>query len=298
MNLFEKLNVYGDVLENKSFKELTTLKIGGNAAYVVYPYNLLSLSEVLRIIKEENKPFKLIGKGSNLLCGDDFYDGVIIKLDRHLNEFYFEGTTLVAQAGCSIIQVAMESMRMSLSGLEFASGIPGTVGGTIYMNAGAYKSSMKDVVSEVFVYRDGKLEWISNEECEFHYRHSIFQSHDDWIVLAVRYHLQHKEKELIFNLIEERKKRRIESQPLNFPSAGSVFRNPNEMASWQVIEAIGYRGKQIGGARVSDKHGNFIVNVKQASCKDFLTLVHEIQEKAKEKFNIDLVMEVEKFNCN
>ena len=294
--LVKELQQYGQVQENVSLRTMTTLRIGGNARIVVYPKNILALTQVVREIKEANVPYKLIGKGSNLLCSDDEYNGVVIRLDRTFTETYFDHDICYAEAGCSIIALAYNAMKNSLSGLEFASGIPGTVGGVTFMNAGAYKSNMAEIIQEVFVYRDGQLCWMDVKDCEFDYRTSVFQKHPDWIILAIKMKLTAGNEDEIRALMDQRRERRMSSQPLEMPSAGSVFRNPDDRAAWQYIEEIGYRGKSIGGAAVSEKHVNFIVNKDNATAKDFISLVHEIQTKVKEQFGVELKMEVEKFN--
>ena len=294
--LVKELEQYGEVQEYVSFRAMTTLRIGGEARIVVYPKNILALTQILREINEAGASYKLIGKGSNLLCSDDLYNGVVIRLDRTFTDHYFDHEFCYAEAGCSIIALAYEAMKNSLSGLEFASGIPGTVGGVTFMNAGAYKSSMSEIIQEVFVYRDGQLVWMDASECGFSYRTSIFQSHPDWIVLAVKMKLHSGDEEEIRGLMEQRRERRMNSQPLSLPSAGSVFRNPDTRPAWQYIEDIGYRGKRIGGACVSDKHVNFIVNQDNASAQDYLLLAEEIKEKVKAQFGVELKMEVEKFN--
>ncbi len=296
VDLKSELQQYGEVLEDVSFKTMTTLRIGGLARFVVYPKSILALTQLLREIKEANLPFKVLGKGSNLLCSDQYFDGVIIRLDRTFTDFYFDHEVCYAEAGCSIITIAYETIKHGLTGLEFASGIPGTVGGVTYMNAGAYKSNMSEVIDEVLVYHDGIIEWFSNKDCEFGYRHSIFHDESDWIILAIKIKLEVSDSESVRNLIEKRRERRMESQPLDFPSAGSVFRNPLENPAWYYIEGLGWRGRQLGGAKISDKHVNFIVNYDQAKAEDFLNLVHEIQVEVKNKYNVDLIMEVEKFN--
>lgn len=296
IDLYKELEALAEVEENIPLSKMTTLRIGGVARYVVYPENTLSLQGVMNKLNQNHIPYKVIGKGSNLLCSDEPYDGVIIRLDRHLCNAYFDNEHLVAEAGCSIIALSYEAMKNELSGLEFASGIPGTVGGVTFMNAGAYKSSMADVIDSVSVYHDGKIEWIQNADCGFSYRTSIFQKHPDWIILAVKMTLQKGDQKEIRELMDSRRERRMNSQPLDKHSAGSIFRNPEEIPAWKLIEGVGFRGKRIGDAVVSEKHVNFIVNENHASAKDFITLVTDVQKAVKDKYDIDLYMEVEKFN--
>ncbi len=296
IDLYKELEVLAEVEENIPLSKMTTLRIGGVARYVVYPENTLFLQGVMNKLNQNHIPYKVIGKGSNLLCSDEPFDGVIIRLDRYLCNAYFDNEHLVAEAGCSIIALSYEAMKNELSGLEFASGIPGTVGGVTFMNAGAYKSSMADVIDSVSVYRDGKIEWIQNADCGFSYRTSIFQKHPDWIILAVKMTLQKGDQKEIRELMDSRRERRMNSQPLDKHSAGSIFRNPEEIPAWKLIEGAGFRGKRIGDAVVSEKHVNFIVNENHASAKDFITLVTDVQKAVKDKYDIDLYMEVEKFN--
>ena len=296
IDLYKELEALAEVEENIPLSKMTTLRIGGVARYVVYPENTLSLQGVMNKLNQNHIPYKVIGKGSNLLCSDEPFDGVIIRLDRHLCNAYFDNEHLVAEAGCSIIALSYEAMKNELSGLEFASGIPGTVGGVTFMNAGAYKSSMADVIDSVSVYHDGKIEWIQNADCGFSYRTSIFQKHPDWIILAVKMTLKKGDQKEIRELMDSRRERRMNSQPLDKHSAGSIFRNPEEIPAWKLIEGAGFRGKRIGDAVVSEKHVNFIVNENHASAKDFITLVTDVQKAVKDKYDIDLYMEVEKFN--
>ena len=296
IDLYKELEALAEVEENIPLSKMTTLRIGGVARYVVYPENTLSLQGVMNKLNQNHIPYKVIGKGSNLLCSDEPFDGVIIRLDRYLCNAYFDNEHLVAEAGCSIIALSYEAMKNELSGLEFASGIPGTVVGVTFMNAGAYKSSMADVIDSVSVYRDGKIEWIQNADCGFSYRTSIFQKHPDWIILAVKMTLQKGDQKEIRELMDSRRERRMNSQPLDKHSAGSIFRNPEEIPAWKLIEGAGFRGKRIGDAVVSEKHVNFIVNENHASAKDFITLVTDVQKAVKDKYDIDLYMEVEKFN--
>lgn len=295
--IYEDLSRIAKTEKNISFQKMTTLRVGGNAEYVVYPENEVALDAVMRIIRKNSYPFKVIGKGSNLLCGDSDYHGIVIRLDRFFTDFFFEGNDVTVQAGFSIIALAQEALKRGLSGLEFACGIPATVGGTVFMNAGAYKSSMSDLIEEVFVYRDGSLCWMSGSECEFSYRSSVFQKHPDWIVTAVRLHLTPGNPDEIRSLMENRRERRFATQPLNYPSCGSVFRNPEGMNSWRLIDGIGYRGYMHGGACVSEKHPNFIVNKGGATARDYIELVEDIQKKVYDQYGIHLKTEMEKFNC-
>ena len=295
-DFYEKLNDICECDHDMPLSSMTTLRIGGYAKYVAYPDSDVALDAVLRLIKEFDLSYKVIGKGSDLLCSDDDFNGVIIRLDRHFNNAYFSENKVTVQAGCSIIALSIQAMKNELAGLEWASGIPGTIGGAIFMNAGAYKQCMNDIVEEVFVYRNNKLEWITKEECEFTYRTSIFQKHTDWIVLGAILVLQHSDSHEIEELMKNRKERRLASQPLEYPSCGSVFRNPEGMNAWELIEGIGYRGKSIGDACVSEKHCNFIVNKGHATASEYIQLVREIQEKVKEKYNVDLETEMEMFN--
>lgn len=294
--LYEELKRYSEVDVDVPLSKMTTLRIGGKAKYTVYPENQVALDSIIRVLKKRGVPYKLIGKGSDLLCSDEDFDGVIIRLDRHCHNSYFDENRLTVQAGCSIIMLAVEAMKKGLSGLEFASGIPGTVGGAIFMNAGAYKSSMSDILDEVLVLRDNTSEWIKAEDCEFGYRSSIFQKHPDWIILGARMTLTPKDSKEISDLMEDRRKRRMVSQPLEYPTCGSVFRNPEGMNAWQLIDGIDYRGKRIGDAMVSDKHCNFICNMGNAKAEDYLTLVKEIQEAVYEKYGVMLHTEMEMFN--
>jgi UDP-N-acetylmuramate dehydrogenase len=296
-SIIEKLEKFGIVETDKTFKELTTLKIGGKIKYLVYPENVIALIQVIDILKENKIPYKVLGNGSNILCSDKDYDGCVVKLGRFINDCYIEDELMIVEAGASIIATANKAMKSSLTGLEFACGIPGTVGGCVFMNAGAYKKNISDILIEAFVLFDGECKWLKVDELEYSYRSSIFQKNPEWIILAVKFKLEKGNTDDIFNLMQERKARRIAAQPLNYPSAGSTFRNHSKYPAWKLIDEIGYRGKHVGGAKVSEKHVNFLINNGNATYNDFVALATNIQTKVKEQYDIDLMMEVEKFNC-
>ncbi len=295
MNVKE-LSQWGDVRENEPLKNHTTYKIGGDADYFVEPYDLPSLEALIKQLDHEQIQWMILGNGSNVLIADRPYHGVIISLKKYFQNFHFEGSILTAQAGCSIIGLSHEALNRSLSGLEFASGIPGSLGGGIYMNAGAYRSDLASLIECVTVLRDGKVEVIPFEELDFTYRHSVFQQHRDWIILEARLDLRRGNKQDIQALMDSRKQRRLASQPVSRPSAGSVFRNPTGLNAWKIVDDLGYRGVRVGGARVSEVHSNFIINEGDASAKDVDTLIRQIQKDAKEKMGVDMVIEVERIN--
>lgn len=294
--ILKRLEQYCTIEYDKSFKTLTTFKIGGIARYVLYPNDEFSLKSILDILNENNLSYKVFGHGSNLLCADDVYDGFIIKLTRNMSNFYFADNELIAQAGCSIISLAYKASEKSLSGLEFAGGIPGTLGGCIFMNAGAYNSSMSDLVDSVKVMRNNEIVWLTNAQCQFGYRSSIFLNNPDWIILEVKLKLKEGNTNDIKKLMKNRQKRRMESQPLNYPSAGSTFRNIGDIFAWKLIDEIGFRGKTIGGAAVSEKHTNFIINKGNAKARDVIALSDQIIDIVKNKYGIEMIMEVEKFD--
>lgn len=295
MTLKERLQEFGDVLENQYMKYHTTFRIGGKVRYFFYPFSVEDLQKAMLVIKEYNYPYKVMGKGSNILWCDETCDMIVIFPDHYMHGFNFEENILEAEAGCSIIALAVAAKEKSLSKLEFASGIPGSVGGCVFMNAGAYRSDMSEIVEEVQILRDGELVWLNKLDMQFGYRTSIMKKHPDWIVTKVRFRLQQGDKDEIEEVMNSRRERRLETQPLDKASAGSTFKNPEAMPAWQCIETVGLRGYSCGGAAVSDKHCNFLINAKDATCADMKQLIKEIQDKVKEKLDIDLVTEVEQF---
>ena len=282
----------GKIEEDVFLSKYTTYKVGGLAKCVIYPKDISKLVQLIKLINKYNVKYKVIGNGSNLLFSDKRFDGVIIKLNN-LDKLEIVGNKMIVGAGYSLMKLSLVAMKNSLTGLEFAAGIPGTVGGAIFMNAGAYKSDMGYVVKGVKVLTD-ELEIINltNKEMDFHYRSSFLQTHPNYICLEAIISLSKGEKSAIEKVMKDRKKRRLESQPLEYPSAGSVFRNPEEKPAWRYIDEAGLRGYEIGGAQVSPKHSNFIVNNGYASAKDILDLIRLVEETVYEKFGVKLHKEV------
>lgn len=281
----------GLVYENIDLKKYTTYKVGGTGRLLVIPDTIEKLVELLNYLKENNIKYKIIGNGSNLIFIND-YNGVLIKLDK-LNNVQINDNEVTAEAGASLIGLALKVSRMGLKGMEFATGIPGTIGGAVYMNAGAYKEDMASIIKKVKLLdeNDNIIE-LNKEELEFGYRKSILQS-KKYVCLEATLLLDYGNIDEIMALIEKRKQKRIETQPLEYPSAGSVFRNPENGFAWQLIDDIGYKGKRIGDAMVSEKHANFIINVGNANGSDIKELIDEIKNKVKDKYNIDLKVEQE-----
>lgn len=296
VNLIEFLNSLGNVKENVSIKTITSFKIGGISKFVFYPNSINSLKESIIFLNDNNVDFKVWGMGSNILASDNDYDGVIIKLDQMLNSIQIEGNIVTVDAGVSLIALAYKTCLLGLSGFEYATGIPGSVGGALYMNAGAYKHDTYEILNRVYVLKNNDFVWMNKDEIQFSYRHTSFCENKDWIILKAEFILKMGDISEIERIVNDRKQRRTQSQPLNYPSAGSVFRNPTNISAWQVIDDIGLRGKQIGGAMFSTIHSNFIINVDHAKSNDVYELIQLAIRLSKEKLNIDLVPEVEFFN--
>lgn len=275
----------------------TTYKVGGNARLMVYPKSVESLVKLLKLIKANDIKYKILGLGSNVLFSDKVYEGVIIRLSELDNvEFFGKGKIRVG-AGFSLMKLSLMAAKKGLAGLEFASGIPGTVGGAVFMNAGAYKSDMGYIVSEVKVLTpDYNIITLENKEMNFHYRTSFLQTHPGYICLEAVIKLEKGDKNALDEVIKERRQRRMESQPLEYPSAGSVFRNPEGMFAGKLIEDLGLKGKTIGGAKVSEKHANFIINYKKATGSDVKELIDLVHQKVLDEYNVDMKIEQEFVN--
>lgn len=289
------LQQFGEVKENIGLSTLTTLKVGGKALYMVYPRDLFAFEQLIQQLDLKEIEYKVIGNGSNILASDDDYNGVLIKLTHGLSDVYFSDGYVVAQAGVSLIALAYDCAKRGLSCLEWAGGIPGTIGGAVYMNAGSYQSSMSDIVEAVYVYFQGQLQWIDAKDCAFAYRESCFK-HQPMVICAVRLHTLPSDDQALLAKMKERQTRRLQSQPLDVASAGSCFRNPDHTFAWTLIDDCGLRGYSVNQAQVSMKHSNFIVNRGGASARDIAQVIDHVQAQVKEKTEVELCLEIEKFN--
>jgi UDP-N-acetylmuramate dehydrogenase len=283
----------GSVLLNEPLKNHTTLKIGGPADLFFEPKNIDCLKKALIYFKESGVPVRAIGRGSNLLVADGGIEGAVIKIGEGLNHLEQNGDRITVGGGYSLIPLAALMSREAFSGLEFAAGIPGSVGGAIFMNAGAHGSDMSRIVEKALIlFPNGELIWLHNEELGFSYRTSILQENGGICVEAVL-KMNKGEKEAIMAELKKNKDYRRNTQPWNFPCCGSVFRNPLPHYAGQLIESSGLKGTRIGGAQISEMHANFIVNTGDAKAKDVLELISFIKKTIKEKHGVDIQTEVE-----
>lgn len=291
INELKKLKI-GKIINDVNLKKYTTYKLNEQAFGIAFPDSIESLIILLRFLKKNDIKHKIIGNGSNLIF-TDYYDGILVKLEE-INHLEINDETVTVGAGYNLIKLAYKVADLGLSGLEFATGIPGTIGGAIYMNAGAYKSDMGYIVKNVTILTpDLEIITMQNKDMDFHYRTSFLMKNSNYICLETSMILEKKDKLEIMEIINDRKKRRLESQPLEYPSAGSVFRNPEGDFAGRLIEAIGYKGKVLNDVAVSEKHANFIINMGNATGKDIKKLILEIKAKVKNEYGIDLKVEQE-----
>jgi len=292
------LKKYGETEENVSLKKYNTYRIGGLAKYLISPNSIEDLKELVIYLNDNNIKYMVLGNGSNIIFSEKLYDGVIIKLDK-LNKIEVEGLFISVEAGVMLPKLVQVAIENNLKGLEWAQGIPGTVGGSIVGNAGAYKSEIREfLVSVTVMDKLGNIRTLKTKEIDFKYRHSSLKDKQkDLIVISALMGLMPGDKEESLKIIEDRRQRRLSSQPLEYPSAGSVFRNPEGDAAGRIIEQdINFKGKRIGGAEVSQKHANFIINIDNASSNDVKDLIELIHKEVKDKTGIDLIIEQEFIN--
>ena len=279
--------------ENYNIKKYNTYRLEVITKYLVFVKTIDELIELLKYLRKENIKHIILGNGSNVIFKDNYFDGVIIKLDK-LNKLIIKEQEIEVEAGFSLMKLSREILEYGLSGLEFAAGIPGLVGSSIAMNAGAYNKDMASIVKEVKVINENnELITMTNEELQFEYRDSFLKKNKNYICVSAVLTLEKENKEEMLELINIRRERRMETQPLEYPSAGSVFRNPEGMHAGALIENCGLKGYNINDAEVSIKHANFIINKGNCTGKDIIELINLIKEKVLEKYNVELILEQE-----
>ena len=281
-----------NVKQQEPMSKHTTFRIGGPADFYLCPHSTKEVQQTVQICKEENLPYFILGNGSNLLVSDKGYRGAIIRLWKNFSDISVKDCCITAKAGALLSKVAAEALEEGLTGMEFASGIPGTIGGAVFMNAGAYGGEMKDIIKEVKVLDDqGEIRVLSNEEMKLGYRTSIVKE-KGYTVLSAVLQLKKGEVSVIRETMEDLKNRRTSKQPLDMPSAGSTFKRPEGYFAGKLIMDSGLRGFSVGGAQVSEKHCGFVVNKGGATAEDVTALIREVQRRVKEKFGVELETEV------
>lgn len=295
-DIYEKLISKLDkdrVLKNESMSKHTTFKVGGTADYYIRVYSVEELKYVLNIANQENINVTIVGNGSNILVKDGGIRGFTVQLK--LSNIEIENETIInVESGALLSKIAFVALENSLTGIEFASGIPGTLGGAVRMNAGAYGKEMKNVILETtYLNKNLQIRTINNEENYFTYRKSRFLDSKDDIILSAKILLDKGKKENIKLKMDEYKALRKEKQPLNFPNAGSFFKRGQDFITAELIDKTGLKGLRIGDAEVSTKHAGFIINKGNATAKDILELANIVQKKVYEKFNKKIEFEIE-----
>lgn len=292
--LTELLSKDTKILYNEPMKNHTTFRIGGNADIFLIPSRIDDIGKIMAFSKEHDIPIFVIGNGSNLLVNDNGIRGIVIKISGFLNEILMESDGITAGAGISIGELARIAQENGFSGMEWSYGIPGTLGGAVTMNAGAFGGEMSNIIKSVeYVDTNGNICKADNEEMKFSYRRSIFNSGECiGIITRCKINLIKSDKEEILNKMSDYLKSRKEKQPLEFPSAGSVFKRPEGYFTGKLISDLGLKGFSIGGAQVSEKHAGFIINKSNATARDVSELIEYIKAKVKETYNVALETEI------
>ena len=277
--------------EEANLKRYNTYRLETICKYLIFPSTKEEVRDLLKNLNSKEEKYIVIGNGSNIIFKDDYYDGIVINLNK-LNKFIIDDVNIEVGAGYSLQKMALEVCNLGLSGLEFACGIPGYIGASIAMNAGAYNSSISEVVESVEVITPNyEFAIMTKEELDFEYRNSFLKREKNYIIVSAKLKLVHGDKQEILEKISKRRVKRLETQPLDMPSAGSVFRNPPDMHAGALIEKCNLKGYKIGGAEVSKKHANFIINSGGATGKDIVKLIDKVKEEVKKEFNVDLILE-------
>ena len=288
------INIAGEdnVKIDEDMKKHTTFKAGGKAAFLVTPDSEEKVKELIRFFKENEIANYIIGNGSNLLVRDEGFDGVILEIGSKLSEVVVNENKITAQAGALLSKTANQAYKSGLAGMEFASGIPGSVGGGVAMDAGAYGGELKDIVETVTMCdENGDEITLTVDEMDFSYRHSIVQD-KNYIVLSATFSLTQGEPEKILETMNDLNQRRRDKQPLEYPSAGSTFKRPEGYFAGKLIQDAGLKGYSVGGACVSEKHSGFVINKGGATATDIITLIGDVQKIVKDKFGVELEPEV------
>ena len=291
LNELQKIIEASDIHEMEPMKQHTTFKVGGPADVLVTP-NISCLPEVVALCRKYKEPYYILGNGSNLLVGDKGIRGVVIAITNRMAEVVCEGEQITAQAGATLGQIAAKAAEAGLTGMEFAAGIPGTVGGAVVMNAGAYGGEMKDIIESVKVLdTEGNQLTLTVEELDLAYRHSCILE-KGYIVLQATLRLAKGDKTEIRAKMAELRDQRLSKQPLEYPSAGSTFKRPEGYFAGKLIMDAGLRGYQVGGAQVAEKHCGFVINKENATAADIITLMKDVSDKVEAQFGVKLEPEV------
>lgn len=293
--MINDLKEYSEITEHASLKNINTYHVDGKCKYLIYPNSVQDLNNVIRILKENDIKYIVLGNGSNVVLNDREFDGAVIRLTKMDGiEIHEEKEMVYAEAGAMIPKLVQLAVDCGLTGLEFAAGIPGTVGGAIYGNAGAYNACTLDYVTSVTCLdkETGDVVTLEHEEIDYSYRTSLFKN-KKYIILGAKFYLKHGDRQGSLDIMADRKRRRLSSQPLEYPSAGSVFRNPEGDFAGRLVEACELKGYRIGGAEVSEKHANFIINRGGATGKDIHDLILYVHDTVLEKTKVDLIIEQE-----
>ena len=282
---------YGEVLENVSLKDYSSIKIGGNCKYLIKPYDIEHLIDLINYLKHNSIKYYILGNGTNVILDDSYFDGVIIKLDN-LKAIHYEDNIVTCESGASLPFFVKDTLNKGYTSLGFASMIPGTVGGAVVGNAGCYSHEIMEYVKSVTVLNKyNEVITIDKNDISFGYRYTSLKG--KYIVLSTTFILNKGNVALELHQIQANNEKRINTQPLNYPNVGSIFRNPEGYSAGKLIDDLGLKGYRIGDAQISEKHANFIVNLGSATFNDIISLIDYIKSKVKETYNIDLICEPE-----
>ncbi len=291
LNRLKEMEI-GEIKENILIKDYTTMRIGGPADILIEPNTVDQIKKIISIAKETDTPLTIIGNGSNLLVRDKGIRGIVVVLKDNFSEIKIKENIVTAKAGATLRNTSIKSFENNLTGMEPVSGIPGTIGGAIIMNAGAYGTEMKDIVKNVVtIDRDGNIQNYNNEQMDFAYRHST-ASEKDLIVLEVSFELKYGNYDEIIERFKDFDYKRSSRQPLDKNSAGSTFKRPEGYFASKLIDEAGLRGYKVGNAMVSEKHAGFLINVDNSTCENMLHLISDVQKIVYDKFEVRLEREV------